>query len=84
MIGRIEEIKILNNLLQSKEAELLCVLGRRRVGKTFLIRETFKTNIVFEFVGIQNGTRQEQLNQFTFSLQQTFGKKKYQILFQHG
>ena len=76
MIGRIEEIKILNNLLQSKEAELLCVLGRRRVGKTFLIRETFKPNIVFEFVGIQNGTRQEQLNQFTFSLQQTFGKKK--------
>ena len=76
MIGRIEEIKILNNLLQSKEAELLCVLGRRRVGKTFLIRETFKSNIVFEFVGIQNGTRQEQLNQFTFSLQQTFGKKK--------
>jgi uncharacterized protein len=69
MIGRNEEIQILNNLLHSKEAELVSVLGRRRVGKTFLIRETFKENIVFEFVGIQNGTRKEQLQAFTFSLQ---------------
>jgi uncharacterized protein len=75
MIGRNEEIKILNNLLLSKEAELVSVLGRRRVGKTYLIRETFKENIVFEFVGIQNGTRQEQLQAFTFSLQQSFGKR---------
>jgi uncharacterized protein len=75
MTGRAEEIQILNNLLQSKEAELVSVLGRRRVGKTFLVRETFKENMVFEFVGIQNGTRQEQLNGFTFCLQQTFGKK---------
>ena len=75
MIGRTEEIKILNELLNSKEAELVSVLGRRRVGKTYLIRETFKENILFEFVGIQNGTRQQQLNSFAFSLQQTFGKK---------
>ena len=75
MIGRAEEIQILNSLLQSKEAELVSVLGRRRVGKTFLIRETFKENMVFEFVGIQNGTTKEQLTSFTFSLQQTFGKK---------
>jgi uncharacterized protein len=75
MIGRNEEIQILNKLLQSKEAELVSVLGRRRVGKTFLIRETFKENIVFEFVGIQNGTRKEQLQAFTFSLQQYFGKR---------
>ncbi len=75
MIGRTEEIKILNNLLTSKEAELVSVLGRRRVGKTYLIRETFKENIVFEFAGIQNGTTKEQLKSFTFCLQQTFGKK---------
>jgi uncharacterized protein len=75
MIGRTEEIKILNSLLESKEAELLSVLGRRRVGKTYLIRETYKKHIVFEFVGIQNGTLKEQLQSFTFSLQQYFGKK---------
>ena len=74
MIGRDEEIQALNNLLDSREAELVSVLGRRRVGKTYLIREVYKKNIVFEFVGIQNGTKPEQLQAFTFSLQQYFGK----------
>ena len=75
MIGRSNEIQILNNLLISEEAELVSVLGRRRVGKTFLIREVFKQHIIFEFVGIQNGTQKEHLNNFSFSLIQTFGKK---------
>jgi uncharacterized protein len=75
MIGRYEEIKILSDLLFTPEAELVSVLGRRRVGKTYLLRETYKDHIVFEFVGVQGGSRREQLNAFTFSLQQTFGKK---------
>lgn len=75
MIGRYEEIKILSDLLSTPEAELVSVLGRRRVGKTYLLRETFKDQIVFEFVGVQGGSQREQLNAFTFSLQQTFGKK---------
>jgi AAA+ ATPase superfamily predicted ATPase len=75
MIGRYEEIKILKDLLSTPEAELVSVLGRRRVGKTYLLRETFKDLIVFEFLGVQGGSRREQLNAFTFSLQQTFGKK---------
>jgi uncharacterized protein len=75
MIGRVEEIDTLQKLLLSKEAELVSVLGRRRVGKTYLIREVFKNEMLFEFVGIQNGTRQEQLASFAFCLQQAFGKK---------
>jgi len=75
MTGRAEEIQILKGLLNSGEAELVSVLGRRRVGKTYLIREVFKENMAFEFVGIQHGSRKEQLNSFTFCLQQTFGKR---------
>lgn len=75
MIGREEEVKILTNMLSNDEAELVSVLGRRRVGKTYLLRETFKEHIVFEFVGIQGGTLKENLNAFTFTLQQTFGKE---------
>jgi AAA+ ATPase superfamily predicted ATPase len=75
MIGREEEVKILTDMLSSDEAELVSVLGRRRVGKTYLLRETFKEHIVFEFVGIQGGTLRENLNAFTFALQQTFGKE---------
>jgi len=37
IIGRDAEKKILKEMLSSKEAELIAVLGRRRVGKTFLI-----------------------------------------------
>ncbi|TAD86622.1 MAG: ATP-binding protein [Bacteroidetes bacterium] len=75
MVGRHEEIKVLTNLLSTQEAELVSVLGRRRVGKTYLLRETFKDHMAFEFIGVQGGSRTEQLNAFTFSLQQTFGKK---------
>lgn len=38
IIGREAEKKILKEMLSSKEAELIAILGRRRIGKTFLIR----------------------------------------------
>ncbi|HPH90974.1 MAG TPA: ATP-binding protein [Ferruginibacter sp.] len=76
MIGRKEEAAILKGLLQSGESELVSILGRRRVGKTYLIREVYKDHIVFEFTGIQDGTRRQQLDSFAFSMQQYFGRKK--------
>jgi hypothetical protein len=76
MIGRTREAAILQQLLQSDEAELLCVLGRRRVGKTYLIRQVYQNNLAFEFTGIQNGNRSEQLNSFLFYLGKTFGEEK--------
>jgi uncharacterized protein len=76
MVGRTGEKAILQQLLQSKEAELLCILGRRRVGKTYLIREVYKNNLAFEFTGVQNGSRSEQLQSFLFYLGKTFGKNK--------
>ena len=38
---RKDELVILDKLLQSKKPELLALYGRRRIGKTFLIREFF-------------------------------------------
>jgi AAA+ ATPase superfamily predicted ATPase len=46
LTGREEEKKILLKSLSSPEAELIAVLGRRRVGKTFLIRSVCKDNLV--------------------------------------
>ncbi len=63
-VGRIEEKKILNKALQSNEGELVAILGRRRVGKTYLVRSAYKNRIKFEMIGIQNGTLQEQLQHF--------------------
>jgi uncharacterized protein len=64
IIGRIPEKQKLNKILGSSEAEFLSVYGRRRVGKTFLIREFFKNQLVFDFTGTKDANLQAQLNNF--------------------
>lgn len=73
VIGRQEEKKILAEVLVSEEPELVTIYGRRRVGKTFLIRETFKNHIVFEFVGIHGASMAQQLENFSISTQKAVG-----------
>ncbi|HVY74136.1 MAG TPA: ATP-binding protein [Puia sp.] len=70
IIGRDPEKKILKEMLSSKEAELIAVLGRRRVGKTFLIRNYYQKYLVFECTGIHDTGLPEQLFNFSRSLQQ--------------
>jgi len=53
LVGRVAEQKILQEALQSKQPEMISVIGRRRVGKTFLINTTYKKHIDFEITGIQ-------------------------------
>ncbi len=50
MIGRKEEQTLLRDLAQSREAELVAVYSRRRVGKTYLVRETFNNEIFLIFM----------------------------------
>jgi AAA+ ATPase superfamily predicted ATPase len=52
IIGREEEIELLKEALQSKNAGLIAVYGRRRVGKTFLIRNYFENHMAFELTGM--------------------------------
>ena len=63
-IGRQAEKVILEEALNSGEAEMVSVIGRRRVGKTFLITSCYKEEIVFELTGIQNASRTLQLRNF--------------------
>jgi len=49
IIGREEEKYIFNQCIESKKPEFVAVFGRRRVGKTFLIREYFKHQFSFYF-----------------------------------
>jgi len=75
LIGRKKEQDILKKALASNEAEMVAVLGRRRVGKTFLITETYHKHITFEITGLQNANLERQLAHFSFSLQrQSKGK----------
>ncbi len=73
IIGRKQEIKILKKVYDSKDAEFIALYGRRRIGKTFLIRQMFsKEKNYFELVGLKDGPLKEQLKNFTEALSQTF------------
>jgi len=75
--GRIDQIRKLNRILKSDQAEFLVVYGRRRVGKTFLIRQFFKKNLVFDFSGAYEVERETQLeNFFSEYLTRTKAKKE--------
>jgi AAA+ ATPase superfamily predicted ATPase len=68
IIGRKQEIEILNKAMNSNEAEFIAVYGRRRVGKTFLVREFFNEKICFELTGMPDGSLNDQLVNFADSL----------------
>ena len=67
-IGREKEIRTLKEAMESKDSVFLAVYGRRRVGKTFLLRQTLSDRIVFSYSGKANITRQSQLKSFRLSL----------------
>ncbi|HFA48266.1 MAG TPA: ATP-binding protein [Bacteroidetes bacterium] len=68
LIGRKEEQRILQQALASKEAEMVAIIGRRRVGKTFLVNEVYKDQIAYEVTGIQNAPRSEQISNFVYHI----------------
>ena len=73
IIGREKEQEYLQDLYGSGQAEFVAIYGRRRVGKTFLIRELFKNEFVFDLAGLANAHTKEQLLNFTLSLNRASG-----------
>lgn len=67
-IGREKEKAHLEEIYQSSSSALVSITGRRRVGKTFLVRHTFAGRIDFDITGTQYGKPQEQLLNFAYSL----------------
>lgn len=68
LIGREAEKEVLAKALQSGEAELVAITGRRRVGKTFLVNSFYADRTVFEMTGVQNGDMGKQLLNFADQL----------------
>lgn len=75
IIGREKEINELERIYNSGRAEFVAVYGRRRVGKTFLIKHALKDRITFQHTGVspidQEGERNQlktQLESFYYSL----------------
>lgn len=79
IIGRKNEQQELQRLYASDESKLIAVYGRRRVGKTYLVRETFDNHFAFYHTGLSpleldgENLMQAQLEAFTNSLRR-YGK----------
>lgn len=76
IIGRRKEVDLLQEKLSSKSAEFIAIYGRRRVGKTYLIKQFFRqqSGVFFEQTGLNDGTMQEQLLIFAQCLSKSFYK----------
>lgn len=68
LISRDKEKKTLLDALQAEDSQFIAVYGRRRVGKTYLIRQTYSEMLTFEHSGLANAGRKEQIQAFTASI----------------
>ena len=73
LIGRRQEKQILLDAFHAKQPHMLAIIGRRRVGKTFLVRMVLNNKIDLEFTGIQNTTSKPQIENFHFLLSEFAG-----------
>ena len=72
--GRAGEQRLLAKALASSKSEFIAVYGRRRVGKTFLVRRFFQDLDVryFEIVGQQGASKADQLELFADAVSTSF------------
>ncbi|MBR6248677.1 MAG: ATP-binding protein [Muribaculaceae bacterium] len=69
LIGREQEIAQLDKCMTSDKSELVVLYGRRRVGKTFLVRNYFNNSFTFTYTGVKGFTKTQQLSNFAKALQ---------------
>lgn len=73
LVGREKEIIQLQRALDSGRAEFLAIYGRRRIGKTHLIRKFFQNKgTYFEASGSHGANKKEQLRRFRVALREAF------------
>lgn len=75
IVGRRYEQKLVKEYYDSPKSELVAVYGRRRVGKTFLIKKSFGEEFDFWFTGLYETSRNIQLRQFGKELARRAGKE---------
>ena len=73
IIGRQDEMRRLKKYISSDRSEFIAVYGRRRVGKTFLVKELFGDSFAFRLTGRENATLDDELMNFSYAMQDYFG-----------
>jgi AAA+ ATPase superfamily predicted ATPase len=69
VVGRKYESNRLKASLKSENSELIAIYGRRRIGKTYLVRNIYEKYIRFEVTGLYGGSQEKQLDLFFDELQ---------------
>jgi uncharacterized protein len=80
IIGRKKEIELLTEYYHSGKAEFVAVYGRRRIGKTYLVRNLFRDKFAFDMSGSIEAPAEAQLSNFGFALRE-YGD--FEVLLQH-
>jgi len=68
LVSREKEKQRLLLALASNKPELVALTGRRRVGKTFLVRKAYEDYIKLEITGLQKDKQKAQLQNFLISM----------------
>lgn len=79
LIGREKEIELLTKYEHSGKPEFIAVYGRRRVGKTFLVKTFFGDRICFSASGTYDNPKETQLENFALELSSRTGSKTLKI-----
>ena len=69
LIGRKKQQKELLDAYRADDSKFVALYGRRRVGKTYLVKQTFKGMFTFTHSGLANGSLKEQLYGWRSSLE---------------
>lgn len=77
IIGRENELSVLNSIYSSGKSEFIAIYGRRRVGKTFLTRSAFNNKFTFQITGLANASLSQQLTNFHLALDKINPAKDY-------
>jgi predicted AAA+ superfamily ATPase len=75
LIGRKSEIEEFKDAYDSGRAEFIALYGRRRVGKTFLVKSLYEREFSFYYTGVANSNLKEQLAGFHEALRE-YGSQK--------
>ena len=73
IVGREKEQQMLHDYVNSGNAEFIAVYGRRRIGKTFLVKQHFDEQFDFYVTGIYDKSKKEQLANFNRQLNKYSG-----------
>ena len=77
-VGRVEETALLHSLLHSEQSDLVAIIGRRRIGKTYLVKNAYKNQFSFHITGIKNTSKETMIQAFVAKIEE-LSKSKFPI-----